>query len=167
MILIKENENIIGLFHNSMSDSFLKNTIDLLGLIENNVTAYDFTSGANKIKRYERDEDKFYEVDGSNIRLKTIQTSEKYEPRLVEVDDLNALEYYSQEFIDNYNANEIALSSYDETSGIEFVYPYSDATPDKKVVGQVLVTPATIIEDEIINGSLINISDKIATEQGA
>ncbi len=166
MIVIYENENFIGLFHNKVEDKFLQNTINALGLISENVIAYNFTSDCSKICKYEREEDKFYDIIGGSLSLKTIQVQAEYEDRRIFPYDLNALEYYSQEFIDNFNANIVAENTYLETNDTleNFIPPNSNATADKLLSGQALIVPPVIITDEVIEGVEIDITAKLLAE---
>lgn len=166
MILIKENGIKVGLFQNKISDNFLANTINGLGLIEANLEVYDFTINCAKICRYEREEDKLYTVDDDKIILKTVQVQAEYEPRIVEVGDLNALDYYSQSFIDDFNANKVAEEAYYAANpeGTEFAFPHLEATVNNLVFGEALVVPAVIIEDEILVGTPVDVAAKIAQE---
>lgn len=164
MIVIKENNNVVGLFHNKLEDKFLENTINALGLNQANCRAYDFSAHANKIKRYEREDDKFYEVEGANIKLKSIQSEAQYEPKGIEFDAINALDYYSQADIDSQLANKAAQDAYFQANGTldGFTLPNPEV---EKVFGDQLISEAVIVEDEVVAGSEIDILNKIAAEQ--
>ena len=169
MLLIKENGNLVGLFHNKAEDIFLKNTINALGLDTNSLEVYDFTANCGIICKYEREEDKFYEVDSDKIRLKTTQIEATYSSRLVQVNDLNALDYYSQDFIDNFNANIAARDAHlDANPDFEgFVWPYPDALEENLIMGEALDIPAVIVEDQVITGTPVDVAAKIAQEEAA
>ena len=167
MILVKENGNLVGLFHNKAEDIFLKNTINALGLDINALEVYDFTANCGVICKYEREEGKFYEVDNDKIRLKTTQLEAEYIPRAVEVDDLNALDYYTQDFIDNYNANMAARDTHLETNEdlTNFTFPFPDCTDNELKFGQALIVPPIIVEDQVITGTPVDVAAKIAQEE--
>lgn len=167
MIVIKENGNLVGLFHNKAEDIFLKNTVNALGLDTNALEVYDFTANCGVICKYEREEGKFYEMDGDKIRLKSIQIEAEYEPRLIEPSDLNALDYYTQAFIDEYNSNKAAEALYLESNPdlTGFSYAYPDSLEHNFIFGEALNVPPVIIEDQVITGTPVDVAAKIAQEE--
>ena len=167
MVLIKENGNLIGLFQNKMSDIFLKNTINALGLDVDNLEVYDFTANCMTICKYEQDVDKFYELDVDKLRLKKVIVEAEYDSRTIYPHDSNALDYYTQDFIDHYNANIAAENDYISQNGDSegFTLPYPQATAEALLFGKILKVPAVIEEDYVFTGTPVDIAAKIAQEE--
>lgn len=150
------------MFVNNLSDSFLKTTIDNLGLDEGSLEVLDFSAHAPQIKKYDGKEGRRIEVSGQNLKLVTVVKEAVYSGKLVSTTALNASDYYNASFISEYSSNMQALSDYEANPIGEFSYPYPNSV--ELIFGQELTEEEVTTIEYTLIGTPVNVAQKVSDE---
>ena len=88
------------------------------------------------------------------------------EGKIIDTDALNALDYYTQDFINKYNENkEAAIQHLNSGSTDDFIPPHQEIKADDLVFGQQLIKESVINLDETITGVIVNVEQKLQEEE--